>query len=61
MTEERRKLLLPILVYAAIIAVVAFVLFHQKTVKQRLTERPFSGPNPLRLPSSPLAHSDSST
>jgi hypothetical protein len=60
MTEERR-LLLSILVYAAIIALVAFVLFHQKTVKQRLTETPFSGPNPLRLPASPLAHSDSWT
>jgi hypothetical protein len=40
MTEERRKLLLSILVSAAIIALVAFILFHQKTVKQRLTETP---------------------
>jgi hypothetical protein len=36
MTEERRKLVLSILVYTGIIALVAFILFHQSTVKQRL-------------------------
>ena len=34
MTEERRKLLLSVLVYVTIIALVAFVLFHQAIVKQ---------------------------
>jgi hypothetical protein len=38
MSEERRKLVLSILVYTGIIALVAFILFHQSTVKQRLTE-----------------------
>ena len=34
MTEERRKLFLSVLVYIMIIALVAFVLFHQTIVKQ---------------------------
>ena len=39
MTEERRKLLLSILAYFTIIALVAFILFHQMIVKQmRATE-----------------------
>jgi len=45
MIEKRRKLISSILVYIGIIALVAFMLFHQSTVKQRLTETPFSGPN----------------
>ena len=45
MIEKRRKLVFSILVYTGIIALVAFMLFHQSTVKQRLTETPFSGPN----------------
>jgi len=53
MIEKRRKLVFSILVYTGIIALVAFMLFHQSTVKQRLTETPFSGPT--RLSSSPQA------
>jgi hypothetical protein len=44
MTKERRKFVLSILVYITIIALVAFILFHQKTVKQRLTEPPVQRP-----------------
>src|SRR6516165_7386086 len=44
MSEERRKLVLSILVYTGIIALVAFILFHQSTVKQRLTESPVQRP-----------------
>ena len=49
MIEKRRKLVFSILVYTGIIALVAFMLFHQSTVKQRLTEIPFSGPNSASL------------
>jgi hypothetical protein len=63
MIEERRKLVLSLLVYTGIIALVAFILFHQSTVKQRLTEslvqRPQSSSASLFtvgafLPSSPI-------
>jgi hypothetical protein len=49
MIEKRRKLVFSILVYTGIIALVAFMLFHQSAVKQRLTETPFSGPNSASL------------
>ena len=42
MTEERRKLLLSILTYFTIIALVAFVLFHQTIVKQTRTTEALS-------------------
>jgi len=46
MTEERRKLFLSVLVYIMIIALVAFVLFHQMIVKQtRATESLSPAPN----------------
>jgi hypothetical protein len=46
MTEERRKLLLSILAYVTIIALIAFVLFHQMIVKQtRATESLSASPN----------------
>jgi hypothetical protein len=45
MTEERRKLL-SILAYFTIIALVAFILFHQMIVKQtRATESLSPAPN----------------
>ena len=55
MIEKRRKLVFSILVYTGIIALVAFMLFHQSTIKQRLTDKqrltetPFSGPNSASL------------
>ena len=46
MTEERQKLLVSILVYFTVIALVAFVLFHQMIVKQtRATESLSPAPN----------------
>jgi hypothetical protein len=40
MTEDRRKSLLLLLVYATIIALIALVIFHQWIVKQRVSEAP---------------------
>ena len=51
MTEERRKLLLSISAYFTIIALVAFVLFHQTIVKQmRAAKSPIATANPLDPP-----------
>jgi hypothetical protein len=47
MMKERRKFLLSVLVYVAIIALVAFVLFHQRIVKQRAAEMAPIGPEAI--------------
>ena len=53
MTKERRKLLLSVLVYVTIIALVAFVLFHQRRVKQRATEMAPLSPGSISFADTP--------